>query len=72
MNWERNFIVRSADIRCDHRRFFYADERTVDGKIKGMQLDGPAHADFYAQLAAQEGQIPWHATFVKDQGYVKF
>lgn len=55
-------------------RFFYADERATDGKMKGMQLDGPAHAEFYAQLAEQEQEkaVPWHATFVKDQGYVKF
>ncbi|KAI1337103.1 NAD(P)-binding protein [Xylariaceae sp. FL0016] len=53
-------------------RFFYADERYEDGKLKGMQIDGPAHADFYAQLAAHEGQIPWHATFAKGKSYAKF
>jgi hypothetical protein len=53
-------------------RFFYADERTEDGKIKGMAIDGPAHAEFYAQLAKHEGSVPWHATFVKDKGYVQF
>lgn len=53
-------------------RFFYADERQADGSIKGMQIDGDAHADFYAQLASGEGEVPWHATFVKGQGYVKF
>ncbi|KAL1607133.1 hypothetical protein SLS59_002837 [Nothophoma quercina] len=52
--------------------FFYADERNADGSIKGMQLDGDAHADFYAQLASGEGEVPWHATFVKGQGYVRF
>lgn len=40
--------------------------------MKGMQLDGPAHGEFYAELAGQEKEVPWHATFVKDKGYVKF
>jgi hypothetical protein len=53
-------------------RFFYADERHEDGKLKGMQLDGAAHGQFYEELARQEGSIPWHATFVKNQGYVQF
>jgi len=52
--------------------FFYADERNADGSQKGMQLDGDAHAAFFAQLAIGEGEVPWHATFVKGQGYVKF
>jgi hypothetical protein len=53
-------------------RFFYADERHGDGKFKGMALDGGAHGEFYAQLANQEESVPWHATFVKDKGYVQF
>jgi len=54
-------------------RFFYADERQVDGKIKGgPALDGAAHGEFYAQLASHEEGIPWQATFVKDKGYVQF
>ncbi|KAK9482887.1 hypothetical protein V1527DRAFT_521768 [Lipomyces starkeyi] len=54
-------------------RFFYADERHGDGKNKGMELDGLAHGEFYAQLANHDGEnVPWHATFVKDMGYVQF
>lgn len=53
-------------------RFFYTDERREDGNSIGMALDGPAHADFYEQLAKHEGNVPWHATFVKGKGYVKF
>lgn len=53
-------------------RFFYADERNEDGSIKGMAVDGPAHGDFYPQLAAHEGNVPWQATFVKGKGYVEF
>jgi hypothetical protein len=53
-------------------RFFYADERAVDGNSKGSNLDGPAHGEFFAQLAAHEGNVPWLATFVAGKGYVKF
>ncbi|EXJ69830.1 uncharacterized protein A1O5_06902 [Cladophialophora psammophila CBS 110553] len=53
-------------------RSFCADERYEDGALKGMAIDGDAHADFYAQLAAHEGNVPWHATFVEDEGYVGF
>ncbi|KAI0555821.1 hypothetical protein F4679DRAFT_519987 [Xylaria curta] len=53
-------------------RFFFADERTATGDSKGQAIDGPAHADFFAQLANHEGNVPWLATFVKDKGYVKF
>ncbi|KAI0116360.1 hypothetical protein GGR51DRAFT_501102 [Nemania sp. FL0031] len=53
-------------------RFFYADERMEDGTSKGSAIDGPAHAEFFAQPANHEGNVPWLATFVKDKGYVKF
>ena len=53
-------------------RFFYADERNSEGSIKGHALDGDAHAEFYAQLATGDKDVPWHATFVKGQGYTKF
>ncbi|KAI0161095.1 hypothetical protein GGR52DRAFT_159528 [Hypoxylon sp. FL1284] len=53
-------------------RFFYADERYEDGKSKGMEIDGPAHGEFFAQLADHEGNVPSQATFVKGKGYVGF
>lgn len=53
-------------------RFMYADERNVDGKMKGMELDGPAHGEFYTQLAKSTEGVPWEATFVKGKGYVAF
>ncbi|CAI7640490.1 unnamed protein product [Penicillium pancosmium] len=53
-------------------RFHYADERAEGGKGKGNNLDGPAHGEFYSQLASHEGNIPWHATFVAGEGYGKF
>jgi hypothetical protein len=37
-----------------------------------MQLDGPAHAEFYAELVKHEGKISWDATFVKGEGHVQF
>ncbi|KAK5047034.1 hypothetical protein LTR84_006976 [Exophiala bonariae] len=69
-----SYWVGLADTlyRSDGVRFFYTDERTSDGKMKGMALDGDAHAEFYASLIEHEGQVPWHATFVKDKGYVEF
>ncbi|KAL2672677.1 hypothetical protein Neosp_013391 [[Neocosmospora] mangrovei] len=69
-----SYWVEAADILYKARgfRFFYADERTEDGKIIGKDVDGTAHAEFYAQLAKQDEDIPCQATFVKDKGYVAF
>nr|POF14346.1 hypothetical protein CFP56_03370 [Quercus suber] len=53
-------------------RFIYADERHPDGTLKGGSIDGSAHASFYSQLAKSTAGVPWHATFVKDKGYVSF
>ncbi|OQD97929.1 hypothetical protein PENSOL_c010G09277 [Penicillium solitum] len=52
--------------------FIYADERNADGSMKGMSLDGEAHAQFFADLANGKEEVPWHATFVKGKGYVTF
>lgn len=40
--------------------------------MKGAAIEGAAHAEFYAQLVDQGKDVPWHATFVKDKGYVQF
>jgi hypothetical protein len=40
--------------------------------LKGTAVDGAAHGEFYAKLATHEDNVPWHATFVKDKGYVNF
>ncbi|KAI1472656.1 NAD(P)-binding protein [Daldinia caldariorum] len=64
--------VADANYSPQGFRFFYADERTEDGKATGAAVDGAAHGEFYAQLASHEGNVPWHATFVKDKGYVQF
>ncbi|KAK9350194.1 hypothetical protein V1523DRAFT_458353 [Lipomyces doorenjongii] len=64
--------LANASYSAQGFRFYYADERHVDGKMKGMALDGVAHGEFYVQLADHEENVPWHATFVKDKGYVQF
>ena len=53
--------------------FIYADQRNADGSVAGNDLDGPAHAEFYSQLAASGAKdVPSQATFVKGKGYAKF
>lgn len=37
-----------------------------------MAIDGPAHGEFIASLIKDTGSVPWHATFVAGEGYVKF
>lgn len=44
----------------------------MDGKSAGQAIDGPAHGEFFAQLADHKENMPWHATFVKGKGYVQF
>ncbi|KAI1656386.1 hypothetical protein F4813DRAFT_390755 [Daldinia decipiens] len=67
------FSIPSGSVvsQCQHY-YFHAYERQGDGKSKGLALDGAAHGEFFAQLANHEGNVPWHATFVKDKGYVQF
>jgi hypothetical protein len=54
-------------------RFYYADERTLEGAPVLGDIDAEAHADFYKQLVdGQDSSIPWLATFAKGRGYVNF
>lgn len=53
-------------------RFYYADERTAEGAPVYNKIDGPAHGEFYVQLAKDDGKIPWLATFAKGHGYKDF
>jgi len=53
-------------------KFYYADERTPDGGPVNNDVDGPAHAEFFYNLARDPKQGTWLATFVKDKGYVDF
>ncbi|KAI2623159.1 NAD(P)-binding protein [Hypoxylon sp. NC1633] len=68
------YWVGLADATYSSRgyRFFYADERYGDGKVKGGAIDGDAHGEFYEQLATHGGNVPWDATFVKGKGFVQF
>ncbi|PNP39568.1 hypothetical protein TGAM01_v203910 [Trichoderma gamsii] len=53
-------------------KFYYADERKLDGDPVYGEIDGDAHGVFYSQLIDQKEQGPWNATFVKGQGYTSF
>lgn len=53
-------------------RFYYADERKVDGSPAYFDIDGDSHAKFYFQLSQDKSPGKWLQTFVKDVGYVRF
>ena len=53
-------------------RFYFGDERTEEGKVRGTAISGKGHADFYYDLAQKKDQGPWDATFVTGKGYVDF
>ena len=55
--------------RC---RFYYDDQRKIDGSSLYINIDGDAHGDFYVELAEIKSQGHWHQTFVKDLGYQRF
>jgi hypothetical protein len=38
----------------------------------GADVGGPAAAEFYYQLVAEDVEVPWDATFVDGKGYVNF
>lgn len=61
-----------ASVLTLDTRFYYADERKDDGSPVYNAIDGPAHAEFYAQLAEHKTQGAWQQTFVKGVGYKKF
>ncbi|KAL6816454.1 hypothetical protein J3E69DRAFT_345483 [Trichoderma sp. SZMC 28015] len=52
--------------------FYFADERTPEGKAIGGAISGPAHAEVYLQLADGKVDAPWHTTFVAGKGIVDF
>ena len=57
--------------RFTQSRFYFADERQVDGGPT-IPVDGPAAAEAYVELAEDPKQRPWQYTFVKGKGYVDF
>lgn len=62
----------SLKNHTDAHSFYYADERNMDGSPAYGKIDGPAHGEFYLQLAKGDNDIPWLATFVKGHGYKQF
>ncbi|CZR50993.1 uncharacterized protein PAC_00868 [Phialocephala subalpina] len=52
-------------------RFYIADERKENGAPMYSEINGQSHADFYFELAENEKQGPWDATFVGGK-YVDF
>jgi len=69
------YWVGASDLNYSKRgfRFYYADERTLEGAPVLGDIDAEAHADFYKQLVdGQDSSIPWLATFAKGRGYVNF
>ncbi|KAJ6084422.1 hypothetical protein N7486_011222 [Penicillium sp. IBT 16267x] len=53
-------------------KFYYADQRKLDGSPLYVGIDGDAHGKFYVELAEIKSQGHWHQTFVKDVGYQRF
>ena len=56
-------------------KWYFADERTAEGKPVMAAIDAEAHAQEYWTLAERSGeavQSAWNWTFVKGKGYVKF
>ena len=74
MCFQQHNMIKEAvadDWRCYYCRFYYGDERKIDGNA-AFKIDGDAHAQHYLQLAQQPRQEHWLQTFVKDKGYVDF
>ena len=60
---------RSAD---EFSSLYYADERQSTGDAVYNNINGPAAAEAYVQLAERKDQGPWLYSFVKGQGYKDF
>ncbi|KAK8032568.1 hypothetical protein PG990_002302 [Apiospora arundinis] len=53
-------------------KFYYADERELDGAPVYNRINGEAHGEIYTALAESTTQGPWSQTFVKGVGYKQF
>jgi hypothetical protein len=53
-------------------RFYYADQRQLDGRPVALARDGQAHADMYWELAQERKQSKWLVTFTKENGREEF
>ncbi|KAL7927224.1 hypothetical protein ACQKWADRAFT_101420 [Trichoderma austrokoningii] len=52
--------------------FYFADERTPEGRPITSGVSGAAHAEAYLKLAEGKTEQPWHTTFVAGKGFVDF
>jgi hypothetical protein len=52
-------------------KFYYADERTPEGRPIGQYPSGEEAGKTYVSLAEGKEQVEWDYTFVKDKGLVK-
>ncbi|CAN9354685.1 unnamed protein product [Alternaria alternata] len=64
-------LAASSSLASKGCRFYYVDERTPVGKAM-FHVSGPAHAEYFMELAEKEGQSETLATFVRGKGYTKF
>jgi hypothetical protein len=64
-------LAASSSLASMGCRFYYVDERTPGGKAM-FHVSGPAHADYFLELAEKEGRSETLATFVRGKGYTKF
>ncbi len=58
---------REALLTCDVS-FYYADERTPEGKPMGHTPNADSHAAMYLQLAREDtGKFPTYVTFAQGE-----
>lgn len=53
-------------------RFYFTDERLMDGKPARELMDSSARGELYLRLSEHATQGPWHYTYVKNAGYKDF
>jgi hypothetical protein len=53
-------------------RYYYVDERTVNGEPMYTRLGGEGHAQHFIKLIEDKNQGPWQQTFVIGKGYQEF
>ena len=68
-------MIGMADFlyKGEGMRFFYVDERHLNGSNMNAELGGQMHAEFFLNLAERTiGDVLWQATYVRDKGYTAF
>ncbi|KAF2096996.1 NAD(P)-binding protein [Rhizodiscina lignyota] len=69
-----SYLIWAASQNFESKgyKFYFVDERTPDGGAVYGDIDAKAHTELFLSLAKGDNTVPWHATFVKGKGYVKF